>query len=89
MTISHENSINQICLVKNPPPKSTDLKELIRRFNEDNTVQNKGYYRLFIKEHDYIIPIVPFFNNNVDYTLVTTNRYDLDNVDFLAESNDE
>jgi len=59
---------------------------MIIEFNTKYSTKNGLYSRLFIKEHDYELPIFPF-SNNIDYNLETTSRDDLYNVDFLGSSN--
>lgn len=85
MTEKHDGELNQICLVLNPPRSSDKLKELIIKFNRDNLTENELHKRLFIKEHDYELPIFPF-PHNTDYKLETTTRDELDNIDFLGDS---
>ncbi len=85
MTEMHNGKINQICLVLNPPKNSEKLKKLITDFNRDHNSDNKLFKRLFIKEHDYEIPFLPF-PHNIDYKSKTTTRDDIDNIDFLGDS---
>mgnify|MGYP000548342778 CR=1 FL=1 len=85
MTERHNGELNQICLVLNPPKSSDRLKEMIIKFNQGNLTDNNLHKILFIKEHDYELPIFPF-PRNPDYKLETTTRDDLDNIDFLGDS---
>jgi len=85
MTEYRDDIPNQICLVINPPGNSKKLHKLIEDFNNQNQAENGLFERLFIKEHDYELPILPWADN-VDYRLETTSRNDLQNVDFLGES---
>jgi len=85
MTEKHNGELNQICLIINPPKSSDRLKEMIIKFNQGNLTDNNLHKRLFIKEHDYELPIFPF-PHNPDYKLETTTRDDLDNIDFLGVS---
>jgi len=85
LTEKTKNEINQICLVKNPPRSSENLSNLINDFNKENPTSNGLYNRLFIKEHDFDPPFLPFAWN-IDYSAETTTRNDLDNIDFLGDS---
>lgn len=85
LTEYHDEVINQICLVKNPPRNSKALFTLINDFNTESKTSNGLHDRLFIKEHDYAPPFLPFAWN-IDYTQETTTRNDLDNIDFLGDS---
>lgn len=73
-------------MVKNPPASSKKLKELIVEFNKINPTADGNFRRLFIKEHDYIFLPGLTLSENVDYSLKTTMRDDLDNIDFLGDS---
>ena len=86
MTEFSDGSINQICLVKNPPSQSKILYSMINDFNKENPTENGLFNRLFIKEHDYIFLSALTLSENIDYNSKTTNRDDLDNIDFLGDS---
>jgi len=85
LTEKHDGKLNQICLVLNPPVNSGKLENLIIEFNRNNSTENGLHDRLFIKEHDYEIPIFPF-SHNPNYKSETATRDDLDNIDFLGDS---
>lgn len=86
MTEFSDGSINQICLVKNPPSQSKILYGMINDFNKENPTENGLFNRLFIKEHDYIFLPALTLSENIEYNSKTTNRDDLDNIDFLGNS---
>ncbi|MFT5157489.1 MAG: hypothetical protein ACI83I_002050 [Bacteroidia bacterium] len=85
MTENSVGKLNQVCLVQNPPRNSESLYKMIVEFNRANATNNGLYKRLFIKEHDYELPIFPF-PHNIDYKSKTATRNDLDNVDFLGDT---
>lgn len=85
MTENQDGKLDQICLVLNPPRSSEKLKKLIIDFNLSNKTANGLHNRLFIKEHDYELPIFPF-PHNPDYKSEMTTRDELDNIDFLGDS---
>lgn len=85
MTTYDDNKVSQVCLVKNPPANSQTLYQLIQEFNQKNKIDTALSYTLFIKEHDYEFPLLPFAKN-IDYSLETTPTSDLDNIDFLGYS---
>ena len=85
--IHDDGVVHQICLVKNPPYFSSTLEKRIEEFDKENPVKDKYYRRLFIKEHDKAWFSEFFFEENVDYESTEITRNDLDNVDFLANSN--
>ena len=85
MTTYAENKVSQVCLVKHPPTNSQTLYKLIQEFNATNPIDTLLSYTLFIKEHDYEFPLLPFAKN-IDYSLETTPTSDLDNIDFLGYS---
>ena len=85
MTEHRDGNLNQICLVQNPPASSDKLYSLINEFNRANPTESSFHKRLFIKEHDYELPIFPF-PHNPEYKSTTTTRNDLDNIDFLGNS---
>lgn len=81
--------VNQICLVKNPPSLSSTLESEIAEFDNANPLKGKYFRRLFIKEHDNAWFPGLFLQENVDYESKNTTRNELDNIDFLAESDYE
>ena len=83
--INDDSVVNQICLVKKPPSSSSTLKNKILQFDKENPVKGKYYRRLFIKEHDNVW-FPGFFQENIDYESKKITRSDLDNIDFLADS---
>lgn len=85
--INDDGVVNQICLVKNPPYFSSSLENKIEEFDNENPVKGKYYRRLFIKEHDKVWFSGLFLQENVDYESMKITRHDLDNIDFLANSN--
>ena len=86
LTETNNNSLNQICLVKNPPSKPEVIRELITEFNKNTPFPSGNFKRLFIKEHDYIFFPALTLGENIDYTSKDKTRNDLDNIDFLASS---
>ena len=84
--IDDNGVISQICLVKNPPYYSTTLEKKIEEFNKLNPVKGKYYRRLFIKEHDKVLFPALFLQENIDYQSSQITSDDLDNIDFLADS---
>lgn len=78
--------VHQICLVKNPPYFSSTLANKIEEFNKSNPVKGIYYHRLFIKEHDKVWFPGLFLQENVDYESTDLTTDDLDNIDFLADS---
>lgn len=85
--INDDGVVNQICLVKNPPYYSSTLENKIEEFDKENPVKGSYYRRLFIKEHDKVWFPGLFLQEDVDYESKKITRPDLDNIDFLANSN--
>ncbi|MCT4624170.1 MAG: hypothetical protein N4A46_11150 [Schleiferiaceae bacterium] len=85
MTEYSDGKVNQICLVENPPNSSKKLEQLINEFNDEHPTKNGLHKRLFIKEHAYEFPFLPF-SSNTDYRSTETTRDALDNIDFLGDS---
>ena len=85
--MNDDSVINEICLVKNPPYFSSTLENKIEEFNRESYVKGNYFRRLFIKEHDKAWFPGLFLQENVDYESKKITRHDLDNVDFLANSN--
>lgn len=84
--MDEDGVVSQICLVKNPPYFSSTLENKIEEFNKSNPVKGRYYRRLFIKEHDKVWFPGLLLQENVDYESKDVTTDDLDNVDFLADS---
>lgn len=85
--INDDGVVSQICLVKNPPYFSSTLEHRIEEFDKENPVKGNHYRRLFIKKHDKVLFPGLFLQENLDYESKKITRNDLDNIDFLANSN--
>lgn len=86
LTENNNGTINQICLVKNPPSDSGSLLEIITKFNQTNQSKNGNYRRLFIKQHEYSFLSALTLGENIDYSSKAVLREDLNNIDFLGSS---
>lgn len=84
--INENGVVDQICLVKNPSFLSSTLERKIQEFDEKNPVKGKYFRRLFIKEHNKVWFPGLFLQENVEYESNKITRHDLDNIDFLADS---